>query len=208
MRPSSPAWGLLAGLVCIAPGVAMAQDRDPLRGVVADVRLVTATLPSTLGWTPTIPVGAVVPGRGFGVDGGAHVFVGPGRHRRLGVGVAGLVSQGRSSALAPAPAVTTRLFAAAPHLSLNFGHALGWSHLSLGVGTAKVTSSYVGGVAEPASWGTAIHYGFGGRWFVGQHVAVSLDLRFWALTPRPASGARPSAPATTQVALGAGVAFR
>lgn len=186
----------------------MAQDRDPLRGVVADVRLVTATLPSTLGWTTAIPAGAVVPGRGFGVDGGAHVFVGPGRHRRLGVGVAGLVSQGRSTGLAPVPAVTTRLFAAAPHLSLNFGHALGWSHLSLGIGTAKVTSTYVGGAAEPAAWGTAIHYGFGGRWFVREHLAVSLDLRFWALTPRPASGARPSAPATTQVALGAGVAFR
>lgn len=208
MRPASPAWGLLTALVCIAPHLAMAQAREPLRGVVADVRLVSATLPSTLGWTPTVPAGAVVPGRGFGVDGGAHVFVGPGRHRRLGFGVAGLVSQGRSTGLVPAPAVTTRLFAAAPHVSLNFGHALGWSHLSLGVGTAKVTSTYVGGVAEPAAWGPAIHYGFGGRWFLRDHLALSLDLRFWALTPRPASDPRPSAPATTRVALGAGVAFR
>ena len=93
---------------------------------------------------------------------------------------------------------------------MNFGHALGWSHLSAGVGTAKVTSTFVGGVVEPASWGTAIHYGFGGRWFLRDRLALSLDLRFWALTPRPASasGARPSAPATTRFVLGAGVAFR
>ena len=208
MRHPSPAWGLLVALVCIAPVRAMAQAREPLRGVVADLRLVSATLPSALGWTPSLPAGAVVPGRSFGVDGGAHVFVGPGRYRRLGLGVTGLVSQGRSTGLAPAPTVTTRLIAAAPHVSMNFGHAPGWSHLSLGVGTAKVTTDYAGGVAEPTPWGTVIHYGFGGRWFLREHVALSLDLRFWAFTPRPASSTRPSAPATTRFALGAGVAFR
>ncbi len=211
MRPSSPAWGLLVAVVCIAPEQAMAQGREPLRGVVVDLRLVSATLPSAVGWTPAaLPADAVVPGRGFGVDGGAHVLVGPGRYRRLGLGVSPLVSQGRSTGLTPAPTVTTRFLAAAPHVAMNFGHALGWSHVSLGVGTAKVTSEVAGGLAEPTSWGTAIHYGFGGRWFLRDHVALSLDLRFWALTPRPASasGARPSAPATTRVALGAGVAFR
>ena len=138
------------------------------------------------------------------------MFVGPGRHRRLGFGATALIAQGRATGLAPAPAVTTRLFAAAPHVSMNFGHALGWSHLSLGIGRAKVSSTYVGAVPvpAPAPWGTVIHYGFGGRWFVREHVAVSLDLRFWALTPRPASLTRPGAPATTRFVLGAGVAVR
>ncbi len=208
MRHLSPAWGLLVGLASLAPWAVGAQAREPLRGVVGDVRLVTATLASGPGWTPPLPSGAVVPGRGFGVEGGAHLLVGPGRHRRLGVGVTGLVAQGRATGLEPAPTVTTRFFAAAPHVSVNFGHGLGWSHLSLGAGLAKFTSDYAGGSAEPSEWGTAIHYGGGARWFVSEHVAVSLDLRFWALTPRPASGTRPSAPATTRVALGAGVAFR
>jgi hypothetical protein len=198
-------------LMCSGPDRALAQAREPLHGVVADLRLVSQTLPSTVGWTPaSLPAGAVVPGRGFGVEGGAQVLLGPGRHRRLGLGVSALVSQGRSTGPAPAPTVTTRFVAAAPHVSMNFGHALGWSHLSLGVGTAKVTADYAGGVADPTPWGTVIHYGFGGRWFLRERMALSLDLRFWALTPRPAStsGARPSAPATTRVALGAGVAFR
>jgi len=189
----------------------MAQAREPLRGVLVDLRLVSATLPGAVGWTPSsLPADAIAPGRGFGVGGGAHVLVGPGRFRRLGLGVTGLATQGRATGLAPAPTVTTRFVAAAPQVSMNFGHALGWSHLSVGVGTAKVTSDYAGGVAEPTPWGTVIHYGFGGRWFLREHVALSLDLRFWALTPRPASasGSRPSAPATTRVALGAGLAFR
>ena len=208
MRHLSPAWGLLMTLASLVPHVAGAQAREPLRGVVGDVRLVSATLPSGAGWSPTLPAGAVVPSRGFGVEGGAHVLLGPGRHRRLGVGVTSLASQGRATGLEPAPTVTTRLFAAAPEVSMNFGHGLGWSHLSVGAGLAKVTSSYAGGGAEPSSWGAAIHYGGGARWFVSERLAVSLDLRFWALTPRPASGARPSAPATTRVVLGAGVAFR
>ena len=189
----------------------MAQAREPLHGVVAELRLVTPTLPSAVGWTSSsLPAGAVVPGRGFGVDVGAHVLLGPGRHRRLGLGVTALVSQGRSTGLAPAPTATTRFITAAPHVSINFGHALGWSHLSAGVGTAKVTANYAGALAEATPWGTVIHYGFGGRWFMRERMALSLDLRFWALTPRPASasGVRPSAPATTRVALGAGVAFR
>ena len=186
----------------------MAQGREPLRGVAGDLRFVTASLPNGTGWTPSLPAGAVVPGRGFGAEAGAHVFVGPGRNRRLGLGATGLWSQGRATGLTPAPTVTTRFQAAAPHASMNFGHAQGWSYLSIGVGMAKVTSEYVGGATTSPGWGTAIHYGGGARWFVNERIAVSLDLRFWALTPRPATTARPSAPATTRIAFGAGVAFR
>ncbi len=207
MRHLLAAWGLLVGLASLAPGAAVAQTRDPLKGVVGDVRLTSISLPSGTGWSPPLPLGAVVPGRGFGVEGGGHVFVGRGRHRRLSVGLTGVLAQGRATGLAPAPTVTTRVFAAAPQVSMNFGHRLGWSHLSAGVGLAKVTSN-VSGSTEPADWGAAFHYGGGARWFVGEHLAVSLDLRFWALTPRAASVGRPSAPATTRVALGAGVAFR
>lgn len=207
LRPS-PVWVFVAALVLAAPGRATAQAREPVRGVVGDVRLVSATLPSGPGWTPGLPSGALVPGRGFGLEAGGHALIGRGRHRRLGVGVSGLVLQGRATGVDPAPTVTTRFVAAAPHGSLNFGHAQGWSYLSLGVGLAKVTSDYVGGAADPAGWGTVFHYGGGARWFLNEHLAVSLDVRFWALTPRPESATRPRGPATTRVALGAGVAFR
>jgi len=191
-----------------APVAAAAQAREPVGGFVTDLRLVSSTLPNGTGWTPPLSSGALVPGRGFGVEAGAHALVGPGRHRRLGVGVSGLLAQGRATGLDPAPTVTTRFTAAAPHASMNFGHAQGWSYLSLGVGLAKVTSELEGGTPDPAGWGTVIHYGFGARWFLRQRVALSLDLRFWALTPRSATDTRPSSPATTRVAIGGGLAFR
>lgn len=194
-------------LALLAPRAAWAQAPDPLRGVTGDLRLLTTTLPASAGWTPALPTDAIVPGRGFGAEAGAHLLIGPGRYRRLGLGASGLLAQGRATGENDAPTVTTRFMAAAPHLSMNFGHRQGWSTLSLGAGMAKVTSALAGGAADPAGWGTVIHYGFGARWFISQHVAVSLDLRFWALTPRAATLTRPSSPATTRVVLGGGVAF-
>lgn len=207
LRPS-PAWAFVGALALAAPGVAAAQAPDPVHGFVADLRLVSTTLPNGAGWTPALPADALVPGRGFGIEAGGHALLGPGRYRRLGLGLSALLAQGRATGLDPAPTVRTRFMAAAPHASMNFGHAQGWSYLSLGVGVAKVSSEYDGGPADPAGWGTAIHYGFGARWFLRERVAVSLDLRFWALTPRAASETRPSSPATTRIALGGGLAFR
>jgi len=201
---------LAAGLVA---GPADAQPREPLGGAVGDLRVVTASLPTSLGWTvPVSTTGSLVPGRGLGVEGGAHVLVGPGQFRRLSVGASGLVAEGRATGVdgagAATPTVATRLFAVAPHAALNFGHRDGWSYLSFGAGAASVRSTE-GGVADaPATWGLAFHYGGGARWFLTEHLAFSLDLRFWALTPRPASAARASAAATTRVALGAGLSFR
>ncbi|MEP7116281.1 MAG: hypothetical protein ABI880_01785, partial [Acidobacteriota bacterium] len=72
------AWLLAAALALTAPWAAEAQVQEPLRGWVGDLRLVSTTLPASTGWTPTLGSDALVPGRGFGVDGGAHVFLGPG----------------------------------------------------------------------------------------------------------------------------------
>ena len=204
-------WAALAlGLVA---GPADAQPREPLGGVVADLRALTVSLPTSLGWTvPVSTIDSLVPGRGLGAEGGAHLFVGPGRFRRLSVGASGLVAEGRATGAdaggVATPTVATRLFAVAPHAALNFGHRDGWSYLSFGAGAASVRSTE-GGVADaPATWGLAFHYGGGARWFLTEHVALSLDLRFWALTPRPESATRSRAAATTHVAFGAGLSFR
>lgn len=195
----------MAGLA-VSP--AAAQSQEALGGPVVDLRAVSATLPTTTGWTPvSLATGSLVPSRGLGLDGGIHLFVGPGTHRRLALGASGLVVEGRAAGV-DAPTVATRMLAAAPHAALNFGHRDGWSYLSAGVGAASVRSR-AGAVADGSPvWGLAFHYGGGARWFVRRHLAVSLDLRFWALTPRAATAARPAAAATTRFALGAGVSFR
>jgi hypothetical protein len=201
------AWAL--AFSALMPVPAAAQAREPVGGVVADLRVHTVSLPSSAGWTPpALTTNTLVPSRGFGAEAGAHVVFGPGRHRRLGLGATGLFGQGRTTGTDGAPTVTTRLTLIAPHVSANFGHRLGWSYLSGGAGLAKVSSEAAGGAGDPGGWGTVFHYGGGARWFLNERVAVTFDLRFWALTPRAAVGDRPRAAANTRIVFGAGLSLR
>jgi hypothetical protein len=212
MRRQQQMWRLTAAAVAIAALMARplaAQGREPVSGFVGDLRVHTVSLPSSAGWTPpALTTGTLVPSRGFGGDVGAHVVFGPGRHRRLGLGASGLFGQGRTTGTDGAPTVTTRLTLIAPHVSANFGHRLGWSYLSGGAGVAKVTSEAADGPGDPGGWGTVFHYGGGARWFVHERIAVTFDLRFWALTPRSAAGERPRGAANTRIVFGAGVSLR
>jgi len=201
------AWA--TAVVALMPLPVAAQGREPVGGFVGDLRLHTVSLPSSAGWTPpALTTATLVPSRGFGGEVGAHVIFGPGRHRRLGVGATGLLGQGRTTGIEGAATVTTRLTLVAPHASANFGHRLGWSYVSGGAGLAKVSSEAAGGEADPGGWGTVFHYGGGARWFLNERLAVSVDLRFWALTPRAAVGDRPRAAANTRIVFGAGVSLR
>lgn len=195
-------------MVAAASPPASGQPREALGGWAIDLRGAFGALPTTAGWTPPLGTGSVVPGRGFGVEGGVHVLAGPGRHRRLSLGVSGVAVQGRSTSATTSVTVTSRLVGLVPHIGVNFGHRRGWSYVSAGGGAASVTSTVKGGTEDPATWGLVVHYGGGARWFVRERVAVSLDLRFWALTPRAATATRPSAAASTRVFVSAGVAVR
>lgn len=199
---------VVAGLALLAlASTARAQANDPLSGFAVDARLLTTSLPSTSGWAPVLPAGGVVPSRGFGGSIDAQRFLGPGRNRRLAVGISSLWAQGRSSDATTATTVTTRMMAAGPMLTANFGHRLGWSYFTAGAALAKVRS-FASGDSDPSGAAMAYHYGFGGKWFLTDRLGLSLDLRFWALTPRSASSERVKASAATKVAFGGGVVFR
>lgn len=202
------ALAVLCGLSLGLADIAGAQPREGLGGWALDVRGTAAGLPSTAGWVPTLATGSIVPGRGYGLDGALDVFLGPGRYRRLSVGARGVAAQGRATSVKTQVEVTTRLVAAAPQIAMNFGHRQGWSYLSLGAGSARVTSNAPGTADDPAGRSLVIHYGGGARWFVSSHLAVSVDLRFWALTPRAANEIRQKAAAATKVAVSAGLALR
>jgi hypothetical protein len=105
-----------------------------------------------------------VPSRGFGFDAGGHVYLfnlGP---ARLGLGVNAIGVRGTA---ADANATFTLI---APQLSFNFGTSDGWSYLSLGAGTARVT-------AEETGSSSAINAGGGARWFMKRHLALGFDVR-------------------------------
>lgn len=96
---------------------------------------------------------------------------------------------------------------AAPHAGIGFGHADGWSYLSIGAGLASARSETSTDPDPDAPWTSVFHYGGGAKWFLTSRMAFTLELRFWAFTPRAATATRPKASATTRVAFGAGLAF-
>lgn len=203
-----------AGMVAMGhPPAVHAQGSDPITRYVVDLRGVTVSLPTTEGWTPTVAEGTDVPGRGFGGDAAATVYplrLGP---MTLGLGAQWMWAR-RTSApdpkVAPAAArpVTTTLTSLAPQVSFNFGHRMGWSYVSGGVGRARIDSVPEGATAAAEERSKSVNYGGGARWFLNDRVAFSIDFRFHQLSPRPATATRPSGGRIKQSALSVGIAVR
>ena len=69
--------------------------------------------------------------------------------------------------------VTQRIVS--PQVSLNFGTSRGWSYLTSGVGSGRVTAT--AGSARLTTSRMAVNVGAGARWVVTDHVGVGFDLR-------------------------------
>lgn len=216
--------GLLAvSLLMGAASASMAQPKEPLPRAVADIRASSAGLPTGVGWTPAVPQGTLIPGRGLGVEAGAHVYLAQFAFGALGVGGTFLRARGSASppeATTSSPTVTaipelrTSLTSLVPQVSLNFGHRLGWSYISGGLGRTRVTSE----VAEPLAgitiapvespWVRTINYGGGARWFVNDHVAFSVDLRWFKLAAVDAPATTVPLPRQSLITASAGISFK
>jgi hypothetical protein len=100
-----------------------------------------------------------------------------------------------------------------PQLSINFGHKLGWSYLSAGLGRTRVESGAdaVGATPEvviPAAWNQALNFGGGARWFMKRRLGAGFDVRFVKLGSRGASATLPSARRTQMITLSAGISIQ
>lgn len=230
--------GLVAGLVLGVVGAARAQapvelpppdERRPVTGVVFDIRGIMAALPTAEGWVPSVPESPPLPGRGFGGEVGAHVFVASLGRSRIGLGAAAGVGRRSASPETPEQGVTpTPLQAAgisvtsqvrylAPQVSLNFGHSRGWSYLSGGYGLAQVRSEATGKdgrlpLAVDTGWGRAINMGFGARWMRRPRLGFSVDLRWHRVAGGPGgtggTGSSTARAGATLLNMAVGVAFR
>ena len=215
---------MLAGVVTLAPAsIGFAQQaKQPLPIAVVDVRAASVGLPTAEGWTPPVPDGTLIPGRNYGLDAGAHVYVLRGRRVALGFGAALVIAGGTTSPPeAPAgstpntaPEVSTRVRMLAPQFSINFGHRFGWSYLSAGLGLARVSSD-VSRALTPASptavefgWSQSINYGGGARWFINEHIAVNLDLRWHTLPSMAATATQPATRRDSLVVAGGGISIK
>jgi hypothetical protein len=211
------------------------QDREPIGRFAADARGIFVNYPSDEALAAFLDVTPEnLAGRGLGASFGAHVYpIRLGRRIALGLGAEVFFSRGSETlepgdddAVAPeSVTVDARLSGFSPQVSLNFGGREGWSYLSGGIGWTKFTTEVksTGGTpaaptvpvtpTAPAGDGesgrtSTLNYGGGARWYMKQHVAFTLDLRFYVVKPREATTNLPALPRTRLLMLSAGVSFK
>lgn len=214
---------LLVFLLATAP--AAAQTREPLPKFAVDVHAATVGLPQSEGWVPVVSADTQLPGRAWGVGGGATVYpirlgivtfgVGASIVTAKGTGESLTISSGSGATATTrvTPVVHTGAMNLMPQLSINFGHKLGWSYLSAGLGRSKITSRADAAGTSPAvvvpdSWNPAINFGGGAKWFMKPRLGASFDVRFVKLSSRSPTAALPSAKRTQMWTIGAGISLQ
>jgi len=219
VRSAAPASVLL--FISLQPVEAQVQP-GPIGRFVADARASVARygqsdgLARAEGVRPT-----ALASRGLGVDLGAHVYLARLGPITFGVGAHVMATRGSrtpptppGSRTPPGPVLRTTFTAFSPQLSFNFGAEKGWSYLSGGMGssilrirTAGVTSTR-SPEEEALERSKTIDYGGGARWFIKDHLAFTLDLRFYAISPQVGIGDRPGRPRMTLMVVNGGVSFK
>lgn len=158
---------VLAASGATVPAKAQSLTPGPPGPFVFDFRGVMSGIPGSETLFAGLPAGSSVPTRGFGVNAGGHVYAFQMGPARLGFGIDVSFARGTSEA-ASATFVTVD-----PQVSVNFGTSNGWSYLSAGVGTARV-SGEPGIVPDTVR---AFNWGGGARWFLGAHLGIGFDVR-------------------------------
>ena len=221
-RPSFRSVCLLALTLFIPTATAYAQDPVRLGPYVVDVR---GAIP-LYGQDPFVAgqrglKSLQLPPRGLGLDVGVHVYPLRWRAITFGVGVEALLSGGERSpkieevALIaneatgnPLTPIQTRFHCVTPQLSFNFGGTNGWSYLSGGLGKSTFSVAPDGVDDRRPRRFSTVNYGGGGRWFAKDHLAFSLDLRFYSIPPQEETDELPGLPRMTLMVFSVGVSFK
>ena len=208
---------LVFAVAAVYPRAASGQDQPPRIGpFVVDIRGTAPNFPSDelLAASRGLAV-AELPGRGLGLDGGAHLYLFKWRVITLGVGAQVTFARASSPAVVQdgaetARAVTSWFTSFTPQLSFNFGTGDGWSYISGGLGTS--VWSTVPDNQDPLPGDQerlkTLNYGGGARWFAKPHLAFTFDVRFHQIDPGSPQGELPGSPRTTMLIIGAGVSVK
>ena len=213
-------------LFLLASEAATAQTRERLPWFAVDLHAASVGLPTAEGWIPVPVLGDTpLPGRGLGLSGAATVYPLKLGIATFGVGLAISAGKGTGDALeittgsgstavtTVTPIFRTQALNIIPQLSINFGHKLGWSYLSAGIGTTRIGASAdatptLPRVTLPDTWNQALNFGGGARWFMKPRLGASFDVRFIKLGSRAASGEIPSAKRTQMITFSAGISIQ
>ena len=219
MRSAATRICFLLALAFVTSGAAEAQDNPRIGPFVFDARGTFPRFPSDnqeLADSRGLEL-EELPGRGFGMDFGGHVYVFKWGAVTFGLGAQ--YTRARAKFTPPLPedgeetelrAVTETFSSFAPQLSFNFGTGDGWSYISGGIGTSTWSLVPEGDVPGPADKERlfTINYGGGARWFARPHLAFTFDVRFWAINPGMPTVDFPGSPRTRLLSIGAGISVK
>jgi hypothetical protein len=185
----------------------------PVSGFVVDARASLVKFgqrPATAVALQTSP--ANLPGPGLGGTIGAHVY--PLHVGRVVIGFGGELMLARRSRqpldIAGEPLganLQARAMSMSPQVSLNFGRRKGWSFVSGGIGTGSF-ETWAGTGEMPDRKVRVINYGGGARWFSSAHLAFTIDLRFYAMSPGLETATAPERARQRLMVLSVGVSGR
>ncbi len=197
--------------------VARAQDPPPrIRGVVLDLHATVPRFPKDdqqLADSRSLQT-SELPGRGFGLHGGLHLYPLSWKAVTFGVGVDAMVARAthKATTVVVTRQVTETFANVSPVLSLNFGDGDGWSYLSGGIGPGVWQIVPAGAEVTDADLERlrTVNYGGGARWLIKRHLAFSLDVRFYDIDPGavPAALGLPASPRTRLIIIGAGISIK
>ena len=158
-----------------------------------------------------------LPSRTLGIVAGAHVY--PLRSSKVTLGLGGnlvwlrgnksIETENSDGTTTTTPTVRRYFRTISPEISINFGHRNGWSYISGGFfGQSKLYLDRADAPASGAPYRSTVNYGGGARWFNLDHVAFSVDFRWYSVNEQPAAAGIVAQPRTTLLVLSGGVSFR
>jgi hypothetical protein len=211
---------LAALFFCLALAApAAAQPKEPISPFVFDLRGAFGRHKAEPSVATDLSVSASnLPTLTKGLVGAIHVY--PLRSRKVSLGLGGnfVMTRGSKSLEifkegveepVQGPTVRRNFTTFSPEISLNFGHRNGWSYISGGMfGRSKLYLEREDTPVTDAPYRTTINYGGGARWFVRDHLAFSVDFRWYSVSEQAASAGTITQPGTTLLVLSGGISIR
>ncbi len=209
----------LLGLALLFPASALAQPKEPIGRFAADIRGAYARHKAEPSVATDLEVDAGnLPTRTFGLVGGAHVYpLRLGKSVAIGVGANVVFTHGSKTVetehtdgtTTTSPTVDRRFRTISPELSINFGHRNGWSYISGGMfGRSTLYLDRADAPASNVPTRGTINYGGGARWFATNHVAFSVDFRWYSVDEMAAQPGLVAQPRTTLLVLSGGISLK
>ncbi len=196
---------------------AFAQERQPLPAVVLELRGTTGSLPADVVTAADLGL-SPLPDRAWGGVAGIHVYPGRRRGIALGVGAEGVLVRAQArindaAGVLTEARVVRQLQGLSGIVSVNFGHADGWSHISAGAGPLRFTNTISPPAAaqaldDTAPYALTLNAGAGARWFLSRHAAFGFDVRFYFTRARATAPGLTGRESGRIVLLSAGVTIK